>query len=137
MPAQAQLAWAELLDSSAESGDLAAIYPRSFPQATSVAVNELGLVSGESPLAGALLEWGSSNALVEGLAGHLHRGLGVPETVSQEALTALQRGCAVLIIQCPSGRLSEYQISEIVHQHHGKGFGRSGHYGKPAAPRAN
>lgn len=135
MPAQAELAWAELLKGSAESVDLAAIYPSAFPQENSVAVASLGLVSGESPLAGSLLEWGASGALVEGLAGYLHRGLGVPEAVSQDSLAALQRGCAILAIQCPTGRLGEYEISEILHQHHGKCFGRSGNYGKPSAPR--
>lgn len=135
MPAQAELAWAELLTGSAESVDLAAIYPSAFPQQSSVAVASLGLVSGDSPLAGVLLEWGASGALVEGLASYLTRVQGVPETVSQDALAALQRGCAVLAIQCPTGRLGEYEISEILHQHHGKCFGRSGNYGKPNVAR--
>ncbi len=135
MPAQAELAWAELLQGSAESGDLAAIYPPGFPQQSSIPVASLGLVSGDSLLAAALLEWGASDALVEGLAGHLHRTLGVAEAVTQDCLAALQRGCAVLAIQCPTGRLGEYEISEILHQHHGKCFGRSGNYGKPNAAK--
>ena len=135
MPAQAELAWAELLKGSAESGDLAAIYPAAFPQENSVPVERLGLVSGDSPLAGALLEWGASGSTVEGLSGFLQRGQGIPDAVSQDALAALQRGCAVLAIQCPTGRLGEYEISEILNQHHGKCFRRSGNYGKPSAPR--
>lgn len=135
MPAQAELAWADLLKGSAENGDLAAIYPSAFPQENSVAVERLGLVSGQSPLAEALLEWGTTNSLVEGLPDYLTRGQGIPDAVGQDTVAALRRGCAVLAIQCPSGLLGEYEISQILSLHHGKCFGRSGSYGKPSAPR--
>ena len=89
----------------------------------------------ERELAGALLEWGTTNSLVEGLPDYLTRGQGIPDAVGQDTVAAVRRGCAVLAIQCPSGLLGEYEISQILSLHHGKCFGRSGSYGKPSAPR--
>jgi len=84
-----------------------------------------------------LLGWAqamASGALAEGLANYLV-AQGIPEDVVKEMLASIRRGCAVLIVQCPTGSLGEFEVSELITQYYGKAIGRSGSYFKPSAKK--
>ena len=109
------------------------IYPPTFPVDNTTLIPRLGLVGGDSPLVSLLLgrpQTVASGVLAEGLANYLV-DQGVPETIAREMLASLQRGCALLVVHCPTGSLGEFEVSELITQHYGKSLGRSGSYFKP------
>lgn len=103
------------------------IYPLTFPVENTISIPRLGLIGGASPLASLLLSW----LPAEGLQTLVDQG--VPEEIAKEMLASVQRGCAVLIVHCPTGSLGEFEVSELITQHYGKSIGRSGSYFKPNA----
>jgi len=93
----------------------------------SLLIPGFGLVTGGGALATALIGAAGTTAggaLAGGIAGYL-QDQGVEEQVALDSEAALRNGRAVVVVRCPSGKLSESEISAILLKYHASTFGRS------------
>ena len=82
----------------------------------------LGLVTGGSALATALIGWADTTA-VGGVAGFM-QDQGVPQRLALDTLAAVKSGTTVVTINCPTGRLCESEVIEVMSKYQGETFGR-------------
>lgn len=130
---QAERAMVNLIHGGALATDLTLILPP-LPsglepgRSHSRSIPGLGRVLGGGPLASALCALEApdlSRALAGGVAAYLQRRGLTQRQASDTALALLGRN-AVLMIECPSGRLDELAISQILQTYQAKTYGRSG-----------
>jgi hypothetical protein len=92
----------------------------------SLLIPGFGLVTGGGALASALIGAAGTTvggALAGGVAGYLE-DQGVDHQVALDSEAALRHGRAVVVVRCPSGKLSEAEISAILLKYHASTFGR-------------
>ncbi|MBN9417860.1 hypothetical protein ABS71_00305 [bacterium SCN 62-11] len=92
----------------------------------SLLIPGFGLVTGGGALASALIGAAGTTvggALAGGVAGYLE-DQGVDHQVALDSEAALRHGRAVVVVRCPSGKLSEADISAILLKYHASTFGR-------------
>ena len=93
----------------------------------SLMIPGFGLVTGGSALALALIgvaEATVGGALAGGVAGFL-RDQGVPERIALDSEEAIKNGSAIIAIDCPTGKLGEFEVMEIINKYHAESFGRA------------
>lgn len=118
-PAQAERALEALLGLGTRPRDLTAVFPlgrKVQASLASLAVPGLGNVMGSGTLATALvgaLEAAKRGALAGSLAGYLE-DLGIAGRIARNTAEALHSGNALLAVDCPSGKLRESEVSEIL-----------------------
>lgn len=92
----------------------------------SLLIPGFGLVTGGGALATALATAAGTTvggAVAGGVAGFL-QDQGVDHQVALDSEAALRHGRAVVVVRCPSGGLSESEISAILLKYHANTFGR-------------
>ena len=112
-PAQAEGALDALLGLGARPRDLTAVFPlqrKAQPALACLAVPGFGIVMGSGTLASALTRVG---AQAGSLAGYLEDQR-VPGRIARNTAEALRSGFALLAIDCPSGKLGESEVSQIL-----------------------
>lgn len=132
-PGQAERALVTLIHRGAVASDLSLIVPPSssgveLGPTNSCLVSGLGRLLGGGKLAralGALDAPNLSRALAGGVAAYLQRRGLTQRQASDTALALLARN-AVLIIDCPSGKLDEASITDILQTYQARTYGRSG-----------
>ena len=93
----------------------------------SLLIPGFGLVTGGGALATAMIAAAGTTAggaVAGGVAGYL-QDQGVDTQVALDSEAALKNGRAVVVVRCPSGKLSEAEISEILVKYHASTFGRT------------
>lgn len=93
----------------------------------SLLIPGFGLVTGGGALATALIAAAGTTvggAVAGGVGGYL-QDQGVDEQVALDSEAALRHGRAVVVVRCPSGKLSESEISAILLKYHASTFGRT------------
>lgn len=119
----------------AEKGAVLGLGLGALAALASLVIPGFGLITGGGALATALLGMGGSTAggaLAGGAAGYL-QDQGVPSRIALDTDAALKNGHAVISIECPTGKLGEFEVMEIVSKYHATSFGRSEHLAEPAA----
>lgn len=92
----------------------------------SLLIPGFGLVTGGGALATALIGAAGTTvggAVAGGIAGYFE-DQGVDHQVALDSEAALRHGRAVVVVRCPSGKLSEAEISAILLKYHASTFGR-------------
>ena len=93
----------------------------------SLLIPGFGLVAGGSALVTALIGVAGSTvggAVAGGAAGYL-QDQGVPQRIALDSEEALKNGSAIIAIDCPTGKLGEFEVMEIVSKYHAESFGRA------------
>ena len=93
----------------------------------SLLIPGFGLVTGGGALATAIITAAGATAggaVAGGVAGYLE-DQGVDTKVALDSEAAVRNGRAVVIVRCPSGKLGEAEISEILLKYHASTFGRT------------
>lgn len=132
-PAQAERAMVTLIHRGAVATDMTLIVPPLYSGLEKEATNSclvpgLGRLLGGGKLArtlGALDAPDLSRALAGGVAAYLQRR-GLTQRQASDTALALLALNAVLMIECPSGKLDEVSITNILQTYQAKTFGRSG-----------
>jgi len=118
-PAQAERALDTLLALGARLRDLTAVFHperKVQPAIAARAVAGFGNVVGGGRLATAMIgvvEATTRGALAGSLAGYLE-DQGVPGRIARNTAEALHSGNALLAIDCPSGKLGESEVSDLL-----------------------
>jgi hypothetical protein len=86
-----------------------------------------GLVTGGSALAtalGAVAGTTVGGAITGGVAGYL-QDQGVSQRVAVDTEQALKHGSATISVDCPTGKLGEAEVMEILSKYHAESYGRA------------
>ena len=100
----------------------------------SLLIPGFGLVTGGSALATALIGVAGTTAggaLAGGVMGYLE-DQGVPKRIALDSAEALKNGSAIIAIDCPTGKLGEFEVMEIVSKYHAESYGRAENIAKAA-----
>lgn len=92
----------------------------------SLLIPGFGIVAGGGALATALISMAGTaagGAISGGVAGFL-QDQGVPQNVAQDSEAALKNGRAVVVVKCPTGKLSETDATGILAKYGAETFGR-------------
>jgi len=119
----------------AEKGAVLGLGLGALAALASLVIPGFGLVTGGGALATALISMGGATAggaVAGGAAGYL-QDQGVPTRIGLDTDAAWKNGHAVVAIECPTGKLGEFEVMEIVSKYHAVSFGRSEHLADPAA----
>ena len=93
----------------------------------SLVIPGFGIVTGGSALALALLGVAGATiggAFAGGVAGYFE-DQGVPTRIALDSAEALKNGAAVVAVDCPTGKLGEFEVLEILNKYHAESFGRA------------
>lgn len=131
-PAQAERAMITIIHRGGRSADLTLIFPSGYTGIKLSATNSwlipgLGRILGGGPVARSLAELDTPNlsaALSGGVAAYLLK-LGLAARVASDTALALLAGDAVLMVACPTGSISEYSVTEILHTYQAQCYGRA------------
>ncbi len=129
---QAERTIATLVDRGAETADLTGLFPlphrpSQYGSLDSKLIPGLGLVTGSGSLATALskpINPTVSVALAGGVSGFLENQ-GLPRSIAFDTARALKNGSAILAVACPTGRLEEFEVMEILSKYQAQTFARS------------
>lgn len=132
-PVQAERALANLIDVGGKATNLTALFPsdyqgRKFSALAPVVIPGLGLIAGGGALAATLTKLSGPNAfaaMAGGLVGCL-RDQGLPHQIALDTARALKGGDAVLAIECPTGKLRESEVMQVLGKYQAHSFGRTG-----------
>ena len=86
-----------------------------------------GIVTGGAALATALAAMAGTaagGAVAGGVAGFM-QDQGVPERVALDSEEAIKNGSAIVSVACPTGKLGEFEVLEILSKYHAESYGRS------------
>lgn len=111
----------------AEKGSAVGLGVGALAALASLLIPGFGLVTGGSALVTALIGVAGATvggAIAGGAAGYL-QDQGVPHRIALDTEEALKNGSAVIAIHCPTGKLGEFEVMEIVSKYHAESFGRS------------
>ncbi len=128
---QAQRALVALVDKGASLQDLAAMFPASFQ------VRDLSKTAAEQAVASitgscrANAEIGRAGSTSSAAVVGLMQDQGVPQRLALDTLAAVKNGTTVVTLNCPTGRLSELEVSEILSKFQGETFGRLANQCRP------
>mgnify|MGYP000930956673 CR=1 FL=1 len=92
----------------------------------SLVIPGFGIVAGGGALATALMAMAGTaagGAISGGVAGFL-QDQGIPEKVALDSEAALKNGRAVVVAKCPTGKMSEGDVTEILVKYGAETFGR-------------
>mgnify|MGYP003610864842 CR=1 FL=1 len=93
----------------------------------SLVIPGFGLVTGGGALATALAGLAGATvggAIAGGVAGYL-QDQGVPHRIATDSEEALKNGRAVIAVTCPSGKLGEFEVREIINKYNADTYGRA------------
>ena len=116
----------------AEKGAAAGLGVGALAALATLLIPGFGLVTGGSALVFALIgvaEATVGGAVAGGVAGYL-QDQGVPGRVASDSLAAIMNGSAVLSIHCPTGKLGEFEVMELVSKYGAEEFSRANQAGE-------
>ena len=93
----------------------------------SLMIPGFGLVTGGGALATAMIGLAGATAggaVAGGVAGFM-QDQGVPERIALDSEAAWKNGHALLVVQCPTGKLGEFEVREIFSKYHAVDYGRN------------
>jgi hypothetical protein len=93
----------------------------------SLLIPGFGLVTGGSALTMALLGVAGATlggAVTGSVAGYL-QDQGVPHRIALDTEAALKNGSAIIAVDCPTGKLDESAVTDILSKYHSESFGRA------------
>lgn len=111
----------------AEKGSLVGLGVGALAALASLMIPGFGLVTGGGALATALIGVAGATvggAIAGGAGGYL-QDQGVPHRIALDTEEALKNGSAVIAIDCPTGKLGEFEVMETVSKYHAESFGRT------------